>query len=77
MYLSLTSVGLLCLGIILLWFWQDSLRVRDRANVAAMQACERLQLQFLDGTVAFSQLRLVRELGQLRLQRTYVFDYTY
>jgi hypothetical protein len=58
------------------WFWQDSLRVRDRANGAAIEACARLALQFLDGTVAFSHLRLVRDAGQLRLRRTYVFDYT-
>ena len=58
------------------WFWQDSLRVRDRANVAAIEACTRLALQFLDGTVAFTRLRVVRDAGQLRLRRTYIFDYT-
>jgi hypothetical protein len=58
------------------WFWQDSLRVRDRANAAAIEACNRLALQFLDGTVAFTRLRLVRDAGQLRLRRTYIFDYT-
>jgi hypothetical protein len=58
------------------WFWQDSLRVRERANAAAMEACGRLALQFLDGTVAFTRLRLVRDAGQLRLRRTYIFDYT-
>jgi hypothetical protein len=58
------------------WFWQDSLRVRDRANEAAIEACTRMALQFLDGTVAFANLRLVRDSGQLRLRRTYIFDYT-
>jgi hypothetical protein len=58
------------------WFWQDSLRVRERANAAAIEACGRLALQFLDGTVAFARLRLVRDAGQLRLRRTYIFDYT-
>ena len=62
---------------VLLWFWQDSLGARERANFAAQAACERLGLQFLDGTVAFSQLKLARD-GERRLclQRTYVFDYT-
>jgi hypothetical protein len=67
-------VMILAIGVI--WFWQDSLRVRDAANAAAMEACERMSLQFLDGTVAFSKLQPVRDAGRLRLRRTYVFDYT-
>jgi hypothetical protein len=59
-----------------LWFWQDSLAARETANAAAMEACRRLGLQFLDGTVAFARLALVREAGWLKLRRTYVFDYT-
>ncbi|HEY5759052.1 MAG TPA: DUF3301 domain-containing protein [Steroidobacter sp.] len=58
------------------WFLRDSLVARERANAAAMEACQRLSLQFLDGTVAFARLSFARELGQLALRRTYVFDYT-
>jgi len=58
------------------WFLRDSLVARERANAAAMQACERLSLQFLDGTVAFARLSFAREQGQLGIRRTYVFDYT-
>ena len=59
------------------WFWHDSLGVRERANRAAMEACEELRLQFLDGTVAFARLWPVRGYGgRLTLRRTYVFDYT-
>lgn len=58
------------------WFLQDSLAARERANAAAMEACQRLSLQFLDGTVAFARLGLTRERGQLVIRRTYVFDYT-
>ena len=76
MYLSYGTVVLLVVVAIVVWFWQDSLRARDVANDAAMRACADLQLQFLDGTAAFSRLRLVRDLGRLSLQRTYVFDYT-
>src|SRR5512145_870989 len=59
-----------------LWFWQDSLVARESANTAAKEACNRLSLQFLDGTVAFARLALVRVEGRLKLRRTYVFDYT-
>lgn len=58
-------------------FWQSGLSVRERANHAAQEACERMGVQFLDGTVAFSRLGLARnELSRLTLRRTYVFDYT-
>lgn len=58
------------------WFLRDSLAARERANAAAMEACQRLSLQFLDGTVAFARLSFAREQGLLGIRRTYVFDYT-
>ena len=58
------------------WFLRDSLTARERANAAALEACNRLSLQFLDGTVAFARLSFTRERGQLGIRRTYVFDYT-
>jgi hypothetical protein len=75
--LSWTFILLLA-GLILLGaFWQASLGVRERANHAAQEACARAQLQFLDGTVAFARIRLVRnEAGRVAFRRTYVFDYT-
>lgn len=76
MFLSYSSLAFLCLAAAIAWFWQDSLRARDAANAASMQACERMGLQFLDGTSAFSRLRLARVDGRLCLRRTYVFDYT-
>ena len=77
MTLSWTSLLLLCLAGALLWFWQDSLAARELANRTAMEACERLALQFLDGTVAFARVSLGRgRHGRLVLRRTYVFDYT-
>ena len=76
MELTWGTIVFIVVAAIIIWFWQDSLRVRDRANAAAIEACSRLALQFLDGTVAFTHLRLVRDAGQLRLRRTYVFDYT-
>jgi hypothetical protein len=76
MELGWSALVLLCLASAVAWFWQDSLAARENANAAAMEACERLGLQFLDGTVAFARLSLTRVAGRLRLKRTYVFDYT-
>ena len=57
-------------------FWQNSLGARERANRAAQEACERMNVQFLDGTVAFAHIGLARDAGRLTWRRTYVFDYT-
>jgi hypothetical protein len=76
MELGWSALALLCLASFVAWFWQDSLAARENANTAAMEACQRLGLQFLDGTVAFARLSLTRDGGRLGLRRTYVFDYT-
>ncbi len=77
MELGWTALTLLIIASAVAWFWQDSLAARERANSAAIEACERLNLQFLDGTVAFARLQLLRGRGSIfDLRRTYVFDYT-
>jgi hypothetical protein len=77
MQLGWSTLALILIATAIVWFWQNSLAARERANAAALDACERLSLQFLDGTVAFARIALVRNsYGRLTLQRTYVFDYT-
>ena len=76
MELGWGALVLLVMAAAAVWFLQDSLATRERANKAATEACQRLSLQFLDGTVAFARLSFTREHGQLTLRRTYVFDYT-
>ena len=58
-------------------FWADSLRARESAVRAGRSACERYELQFLDDTVSFARLRLARdEGGQIRIARTYTFEFS-
>jgi hypothetical protein len=76
MQLGWGLLTVILLAAAVLWFWQDSLAARESANAAAKEACNRLSLQFLDGTVAFARLALVRVDGRITLRRTYVFDYT-
>jgi hypothetical protein len=60
-----------------LFLWIDSLRARERAVQAGRAACRRYDLQFLDDTVSFSRLRLARdEQGQVRIARTYSFEFS-
>ena len=57
--------------------WADSLRARERAVHAGRSACERYDLQLLDDTVSFARLRLGRdEEGQLKIARTYTFEFS-
>jgi len=66
---------LLIVGAVLLW--ADSLKARERAVRAGRAACERYQLQFLDETVAFARMRLARDdEGQVRIKRTYTFEFS-
>jgi hypothetical protein len=59
------------------FLWFDSLRARERALRAGRSACERYALQFLDETVAFARMRLGRDdEGQLRIMRTYTFEFS-
>jgi hypothetical protein len=68
------AIVLLVAGALL---WADSLRARERAVRAGRAACERYQLQFLDDTVSFARLRLARdEGGQLKIARTYTFEFS-
>jgi Protein of unknown function (DUF3301) len=68
------AIVLLVIG---LFFWLDSLRARERAVKAGRAACERYSLQFLDDTVSFTRIRLRRgEDGQLKIARTYTFEFS-
>jgi len=68
------AIALIAVGALL---WADSLRARERAVKAGRAACERYDLQFLDDTVAFARLRLARdEEGQLKIARTYTFEFS-
>ena len=68
------AIALIAVGALL---WADSLRARERAVRAGRSACERYRLQFLDDTVSFARMRLARdEGGQIRISRTYTFEFS-
>ena len=68
---------LLIAALLTAWVWYSTLRAREYANHVAADTCRKLNVQFLDGTVAFTRLKPVRDAtGRLTLRRSYVFDYT-
>jgi hypothetical protein len=57
--------------------WQDGLRARERALAAARRACQELDVQLLDQTVALRRLALERgPTGWLRLRREFGFEFS-
>lgn len=71
------EVGALLAVVLLVLFFLDSLRARERAVRAGREACKRYELQFLDDTVSFARLRLARDdEGRLKVARTYTFEFT-
>lgn len=76
MYLNRSFVVLFVVLLAAVAIWYASMRARESANRLAADACRRRSLQLLDGTVALSGVRPRLAEGGLRLQRTYVFDFT-
>lgn len=59
------------------WFWLDSLKVRDLARASATETCRRQQLQLLDATVSLGRLKIGRNSrGRVVLMRVFTFDYS-
>lgn len=67
---------LLACGLIV-WFWQDSLRTRERAVQAAAQACKEINAQLLDQTVSLESIKPARsKYGRMTFKRIYGFDFS-
>jgi len=58
------------------WFWLQSIRILEIAREAGRQTCSRMNVQFLDDTVASTRLGLARDNnGRRILRRTYRFEF--
>jgi hypothetical protein len=58
------------------WLWRGH-GIRERALALAKQHCAKLDVELLDGNVAFRRLALVRDArGQRRVARIYDFEFT-
>jgi deoxycytidylate deaminase len=73
----MSSLALLVVIGLLVWFWLESLKSRDIATQVARNSCRQQELQLLDGTVSLQTLRpYYRNLDDYGLKRTYTFDYS-
>jgi hypothetical protein len=73
----MSSLALLVVIGLLVWFWLESLKSRDIAVQVARTSCRQQELQLLDGTVSLQTLRpYYRNRDDYGLKRTYTFDYS-
>lgn len=74
---NLATLIILVAMVLLVWFWADSLRARERALRSCARACKEISAQLLDETVALRRLSLARnQNGRAVWRRTYRFEYT-
>lgn len=66
--------SLLGMALVLVFFF-DNLRARERATVLSRQACDQMGLQFLDETVALVRLGIRFGEQGLIWRRVYQFEY--
>jgi len=58
------------------WFWHSH-GIRERALAAVRRHCAKMDVELLDGNVAFRRLGLIRDArGQRRFARIYGFEFT-
>ncbi|MEN8178621.1 MAG: DUF3301 domain-containing protein [Pseudomonadota bacterium] len=74
--MSFSTLNLLLVMMLAIWFWRDSLRVREIANRISRSACRSHGVQFLDQTVALRRIGLRWLRVGLKFRRVYEFDYS-
>jgi len=76
----MVTLGNLCFFLLLMtaaaWLWHSH-GIRERALAAVRRHCEKMDVDLLDGNVAFRRLGFVRDArGQRRFARVYGFEFT-
>lgn len=74
---AMAMILILAAALAIGWFWNDTLQARERVLSLCGRACEDVEVQFLDETVALKRLGLGRNRrGYLALRRTYQFEFS-
>lgn len=72
----MTGLFVIVAIVFLALYLNDSWRSLERARVVARNVCGRHGVQFLDGSVVRTRLRLERDGGNLAFVRHYRFEFT-
>ncbi len=74
---DLSTLLILAVFGLLVWFWADSLRTRELALSICAKACAKIDAQLLDDTVALRRIGIARNTrGNAVWRRTYNFEYS-
>lgn len=74
--ISVSALIVLLVLCLIIWAWQASSRAREIATLASKKACDKLNIQFLDGTTSLTKIRLQRApSGLVSIKRHFSFDF--
>ncbi|TYL48225.1 DUF3301 domain-containing protein [Marinomonas sp. IMCC 4694] len=76
MNLQLTDIVIFILVAALVYAWWRNSSIRELALINAKKHCEALNLQLLDGSVAGSQWRPTWHQGEIKIKRSYTFEFS-
>ncbi|MCW8955637.1 MAG: DUF3301 domain-containing protein [Gammaproteobacteria bacterium] len=75
MYLTEVFVIFCASGV--LYYWLQTMRIKELARLAGKRACAEADVLFLDDTVEQIRIGLDRDgYGRLKISRTYKFEYS-
>ncbi|NOR81421.1 MAG: DUF3301 domain-containing protein [Methyloprofundus sp.] len=58
-------------------YWQSTQKVKEIALAATIRHCHDMELQMLDGYIAFNTLSLKRDgVGKIHISRSYQFEFS-
>lgn len=73
----LTEIFIIFMAAPVVWFWLESMKIKELARYRAAQLCANNNVQFLDDTVHLSSIRFARGRNRkFRLQRRFAFEFT-
>ena len=74
----MVSILFLLFLALIVWFWFDSVRAKEKAMMSSAHACEEIQAQFLDQTASLKSIKFSRDKrGRMVFQRIYNFDFSH
>lgn len=76
MNLQLVDIVIFLTIAIAVYAWWRNASIREQALIHAKKHCESLNLQLLDGSVAGSEWRPIWHKGEIKIKRSYTFEFS-
>lgn len=73
----LTEVLYIFILAAVIWYWLETMKIKEAAYQAARNACVNANVTFLDDSVAIHKFRIFRDTnGNFKARRIYHFEFT-